>query len=183
MQLDVTVAGGHITKVVVSPVGSPNNPSYGSGNPTGGEGYSVGDSLLLTGSILSFTVTNNGSGFVQGTYHNVAITSTSGYGDTGGLGVNAAQGVVTVSLIVDVTLTCVHADSEIPNINFAVGDTIVVNGAALGNSASFVTLTVAAIEPIIGPGSGYAIHVATIDTAALGTGTGFEAEILRPLHP
>ena len=104
--------------------------NYLAGNTgIGGAANSVG-----SGSILTTTLTNGGSGYVDGTYTDVAVTAISTGGTYALFTIVVASGIVTTA-----TLTWGGA-------NYKVGDTITVSNTLLGGTGSGLIITVATVD-------------------------------------
>jgi hypothetical protein len=87
-----------------------------------------------TGAILTVTLTNGGSGYVDGTYTNVAGSNPSGQGASSIFTAVVSGGIVT-------TLTLVWG-----GVNFFAGDTLTIANSLLGGSGSGLVITVATAE-------------------------------------
>lgn len=95
---------------------------------------SVGAQYAGTGAILTVTLTNGGSGYVDGTYTNVAGSNPSGQGASPIFTAVVSGGVVT-------TLTLIWG-----GVNFLPGDTLTIANTLLGGSGSGLIITVATAE-------------------------------------
>jgi len=86
------------------------------------------------GAILSATLTNGGSGYVDGTYTNVSSSQIVASGNSASFTVTVLGGIVT-----SITLTW-------GGVNFAPGDTITINNTSLGGTGSGLVITVVSTE-------------------------------------
>jgi hypothetical protein len=115
-----------------------------------------------TGTILTTTLTNGGSGYVDGTYINVAGTTSSGVGTYAIFTAIVSSGIVT-------TLTLTYG-----GVNFIAGDTLTISNTLLGGTGSGLLITVATAEidslRIQGLGSVNRLTFQHLGTSTLATG-------------
>jgi len=121
---------------------------------SGNLGIGGSQNNVSAGSILTSTLTNGGSGYVDGVYTDVAVTAISTNGTYALYTITVVSGIVT-----DATLTWGGQ-------TYKVGDTITVSNTLLG-----------------GTGSGLIITVSTVDSSILklssGTTTGSDLSLYR----
>jgi hypothetical protein len=94
----------------------------------------VSERLASSGPILTTTLTNGGTGYVDATYTDVAATSTTGVGIGALFTVVVSGGIVTSA-----TLTWGGA-------NWRVGDTLTISNTLLGGTGSGLVITVATVD-------------------------------------
>ena len=99
-------------------------------------GFGIGDSVNLTsgGPILTITLTDGGSGYVDGTYTDVAVTGVNTVGLRALVTLTVSGGIVTNAVL------------TWGGIAYRVGDTFTVSNTLLGGTGSGLVITVASIE-------------------------------------
>ena len=100
----------------------------------GDVGIGVTSNYVSSGPILTTTLTNGGSGYVDGTYTDIAGTVSTGSGTSSLFTVVVSGGIVTSA-----TLTWGGA-------NFRVGDTLTISNTLLGGTGSGLVITVATVD-------------------------------------
>jgi hypothetical protein len=100
----------------------------------GDVGIGVTQNYVSSGPILTTTLTNGGSGYVDATYTDVAGSATTGSGTSSLFTVIVSGGIVTSA-----TLTWGGA-------NWRAGDTLTISNTLLGGSGSGLVITVATVD-------------------------------------
>ena len=121
------------TSVTALSINNTNNESFLQGNV----GIGVSANLVSSGPILTSTLTNGGTGYVDATYTDVAVTTISTTGLYALYTIVVSGGIVTTA-----TLTW-------GGINYKVGDTITVSNTLLGGSGSGLIITVLTVDSSI----------------------------------
>jgi hypothetical protein len=103
---------------------------------SGNTGIGVSGNLVSSGPILTTTLTNGGSGYVDGTYTDVAssIISGSAFADFALFTIVVSGGIVTSA-----TLTWA-------GINYKAGDTLTISNTLLGGTGSGLIITVVTVD-------------------------------------
>jgi hypothetical protein len=103
---------------------------------SGNTGIGVSGNLVSSGPILTTTLTNGGSGYVDGTYTDLAssIISGSAFADFALFTIVVSGGIVTTA-----TLTWA-------GINYKAGDTLTISNTLLGGTGSGLIITVVTVD-------------------------------------